>query len=527
MPIESVLAIDTGTQTTRAALVSADGSLLDMASSPLSMSTPRPGWAEQEPERWWSATVDNVSAVMSRNPGTAVAAVAACGQMHGVVALDKAGRPLAPRVGIWCDKRAEDQVARFLARPDARRLSALAANVPLPAWAGFKMAWYCEEEPDLYQQAKSFLVVKDFLNLRLCGERATDPTEASGTFLVDAGRGRWSPELIDALGLDENLLPPIAGSGTVIGGVLPEVAAVTGLRAGTPVVAGAGDMLCQLYGVGLSRPGRLAEVAGTASIVAAYSEQPDLDDRVMSLRTVTGGWVNFGITDGAGACMNWLAQLLSGRAGPIAAPEAGAQYYTRLEQAAHGSTGDVHSGHGYASHYASIDTMAATAPAGANGLLFFPYVLGERTLGSTGSRASFIGLTLTHDHAHMARAVMEGICFENRRALDLLARPTDGTVLRCTGGGSRSALWNQLRADIYERPVRSFATVEGGVHGAAMLAAVGAGWYASTAEAADNLVTPGADWQPRASTTATYRAGYESFRAVHDALDGQWKHWAR
>jgi xylulokinase len=127
----------------------------------------------------------------------------------------------------------------------------------------------------------------------------------------------------------------------------------------------------------------------------------------------------------------------------------------------------------------------------------------------------------------MARAVMEGICFENRRALDLLARPADGTVLRCTGGGSRSALWNQLRADIYERPVRSFATVEGGIHGAAMLAAVGAGWYANTAEAADNLGTPGADWQPRPSTAGTYRAGYESFRAVHDALDGQWKHWAR
>jgi sugar (pentulose or hexulose) kinase len=475
--------------------------LHDLATSQLSLSTPQPGWAEQDPEHWWSATVNNITTVIGRNPGTSVSAIAVCGQMHGVVALDAAGKPLARQVGIWSDKRAAPQVAEFEARPDAARLSAIAANVPLPAWAGFKMAWCRAQQPDLYERAKTFLVAKDFLNLRLCGEVATDPSEASGTFLTDAATGEWAPELVRALDLDEALLPPIVGPTTVIGGVLPEVAAATGLRAGTPVVAGGGDMLCQLLAVGLTKPGRLAEVAGTGSIVATYGEDASLDPRVMSLRTVTGGWANFGITDGAGSCLGWLDRLLSCTA-------AGRE--------------------GNSPHdYASTDAIAAAAPAGSGGLLFFPYLLGERTLGSVGSRASFIGLTLLHENAHLARAVMEGVCFENRRALDLLVPPGDGTMLRCTGGGSRSALWNQIRADIYERPVRSLTPTEGGLQGAALLAAVGAGWYPNAGEAAETLVGLDAGWQPRPETAKTYRASYVTFCAVHDLLGPRWGGWSQ
>jgi xylulokinase len=342
-------------------------------------------------------------------------------------------------------------------------------------------------------------VAKDFLNLRLCGEVATDPSEASGTFLADGSTGEWSPELVRALDLDLALLAPIVGPTTVIGGIRPEVAAVTGLRAGTPVVAGGGDMLCQLLAAGLTRPGRLAEVAGTGSIVAAFGQDASPDPRVMSLRALTGGWANFGIADGVGSCLGWLDKLLSGGAG---ADEGG-------------SSPD----------YAAIDLIAAAAPAGCSGLLFLPYLLGERTLGSVRSRASFIGLTLLHDNADLVRAVMEGVCFENRRALDLLATAGDGTVLRCTGGGSRSGLWNQIRADVYERPVRSLAPTEGGLQGAALLAAVGAGWYPDAAEAAETLVGLRADWQPRPEASETYRAAYATFCAVHDLLGPRWDRW--
>ncbi len=499
MPPECVLAIDVGTQTTRAALVKGDGSLLDSAGSPIKLQTPQPGWAEQDPDQWWSTTVANVMTVMSRNPGATVSAVGVGAQMHGVVPLDAAGNPLACHVGIWSDKRPAAEVAKFMARPDAGRLAAVAGNAPLPAWAGFKVAWFRAERPELYQRARAFLVVKDYLNFRLCGQLATDPSEASGSFLADAATGQWSPELIDALGLDASLLPPIAGSATVIGGVLPEVAGATGLWAGTPVVAGGGDMLCQLLALGLTRPGRLAEVAGTGSIVAAYVDKPCPDRRVMSLRAVTDGWVDFGIGDGAGSCLPWLDDLLLGALGS-------------------GPAGPTHD-------YASIDAAAAAVPAGAEGLLFFPYLLGERTLGSSSSRASFIGLTLQHERGHLARAVMEGICFENRRALDLFAPPGDGAVLRCTGGGSRSALWNQIRADVYERPIRSLTTTEGGIQGAALLAATGAGWYANAAEGAEKLVGLSAGWEPRPETVKAYRASYATFCAVHDVLGSHWGSW--
>ena len=260
-------------------------------------------------------------------------------------------------------------------------------------------------------------------------------------------------------------------------------------------------MLCQLLAVGLTRPGRLAEVAGTASIVAAYGQEASADPRVMSLRTVTGGWANFGIIDGGGSCLGWLDRLLSG---PAATDEEGSP-----------------------TDYGAIDAVAAGVPAGAGGLLFLPYLLGERTMGSGCSRASFVGLTLVHDKAHLMRAVMEGICFENRRALDLLVPPGDGTVLRCTGGGSHSGLWNQVRADIYERPVRSLRPTEGGLQGSALLAAVGAGWYPDAAQAAETYVGLRADWQPRPDAVETYRTSYAAFCAVHDILGPHWDRWCQ
>lgn len=498
---ECVLAIDIGTQTTRAALVGADGSVLGSATSPVQLWTPEPGRAEQDPEEWWSTTVDNVATVLGANPGASVAAVAVGAQMHGAVPLDRAGRPLVRRVGIWSDKRAAAQVAEFVQRPDAARLSRLAGNAALPAWAGFKMAWFRAEQPEIYDRASKFLMVKDFLNFKLCGEAATDPSEASGTFLSDAATGMWSDELVEALGLRPSLLPPIAASSAVIGNVRPEVASATGIPAGAPVVAGGGDMLCQLLAVGLTRPGRVAEVAGTGSIVAAYGDRPCTGTSVMSLRTVSGGWANFGIGDGVGSCLPWLARLL-----PIPSGRAPG---------------------GWSCDYSSIDDLAAAAPPGAGGLLFFPYLLGERTLGDTGSRASFVGLTLQHGPAHMARAVMEGICFDNRRALDLLLAPDDGTVLRCTGGGSRSPVWNQIRADVYGRPVRALAAEEGGAQGAALLAGTAAGWHSDPAEAAERWSALGPRWLPRQEVANMYRSSYATFRAVHDALNPHWEGWCQ
>jgi xylulokinase len=204
--MERVLAVDIGTQSTRAALLDSEGRIHDIASSPIDLYAPRPGWAEQDPEQWWLTTVANIAAIMERNPAAEIRAVGVGAQMHSLVAVDVNGESLTSRCAIWSDKRCLDQVRALLRHPDAEALCALAGNRPLPAWAGFKMAWLRANAPDVYDNAASLLVAKDFLNLRLAGERATDPTEASGSFLCDAASGQWSTELLAALGVHRGLL---------------------------------------------------------------------------------------------------------------------------------------------------------------------------------------------------------------------------------------------------------------------------------------------------------------------------------
>jgi xylulokinase len=496
---ECVVAVDIGTQSTRAALVDIRGRIRDIASSPIALYAPRPGWAEQDPEQWWQTTVANIAAIMARNPGTRIAAVGVSAQMHSLVAVDASGAPVTARSAIWSDKRCLEQVQAVLGRPDAGELALLAGNRPLPAWAGFKMAWLRAYEPAAYEQAAYLLVAKDFLNLRLCGQPATDPTEASGTFLCDAATGQWSGPLLAALGVDRAKLPEIADSWSVIGAVGEQVAERTGLTAGTPVVAGSGDMLCQLLGSGITRPGRVAVVAGTASIVALAATGATRDTRLMNLRSASGGWMHFGISDAAGKAFSWFADQLC-------APQHGEAAGTKAA-------------------FDALTQAAAQVEAGCGGLLFFPYLLGERTLGSAQSRASFIGATLAHDRAHFIRAVMEGITMEDGRALRCLCPDGARQPITCTGGGADSRLWNQIRADIFGRPVQTLAHTEGGIQGAAILAGVGAGWYPDATAGADEVVRPAQTWTPSPAAASAYRSAFRNFCLVHDALDGVWAQW--
>ncbi len=505
MASEYVLAIDVGTQSTRAALVAPDGGALDTASSPIELFTPHPGWAEQDPEQWWATTVANIAALTGRHPGVPVAAVCTGAQMHSLVALGADGSPLGGRAAIWSDKRCTEQVQEFLRLPDAKELAARAANPPLPAWSGFKMAWLRRHRPDAYSTAVRFLVAKDFVNWRLCGEAATDPSEASGSFLYDASTGAWSEPLTAALGVPRAKLPDIVGSATVIGAVGKEVSRATGLSRGVPVVAGSGDMMCQLLGAGLTCSGRVSLVTGTSSIVSTAADQPSTDERVMNLRSASGTWIRFGIGDSGGVALRWFVDSLyrpsSGQA-PSEVP-APLEMKSALDR---------------------LNEEAAGVEAGSDGLLFFPYLLGERTLGDDRSRASFVGATLRHGRAHFARAVMEGIALEDRRSLECVCPHGPVGPVRCTGGGATSRLWNQMRADVFGHPVQTLSGTEGGIRGAAILAGVGAGWYPDACTAADQLVRPAETWHPRADA-AVYDGAFRTFCAVHDALGTQWHRW--
>jgi xylulokinase len=497
---ECVLAIDLGTQSIRAALLTADGTVVDVASRPVDLHVPQPGWAEQSPEAWWQATVADIRDVVGRNPEARVVGLGVGAHMHGVVPVDAEGRPLAERVGIWSDKRAADLVDEIETREGVDALTAIASNVPVAAWAGFKIAWFRVHEPDTYAAASAFLVVKDYITHRLTGARTTDPSEASGSFLMDASTSQWSDELLTAVGVDRRLLPEIVPSDAVVGTVTAEVAHATGLSPDVPVVAGGGDMLCQYLAAGVTRPGRVCEVSGTASIIAAHADEPSHDPRVMNLRAVSGGWLRFGIADSGGATFRWFVDRFC-------------ESYT--EEAKQAGT----------SPFKLLAAEAEGVPPGSRGLLCLPYLLGERTMGSSRSRGSIIGLTPEHGRPEIVRAILEGVTFELRRTLDLVRLPETDEPVRVTGGGATSPIWNRIRANVYGQPACILVSHEGGLLGAGLLAGVGAGWYPDAAAAAEQVVRITDETRPDDAEREQYEEIYAEFCAVHDLLDGRWARW--
>ena len=488
---DAFLAIDVGTQSSRAAVLTLDGQVLAIASHPHTMATPRPGWAEQNPADWWDATLRNVRDVVSETTDQVrVRAVAVCGQMHGAVPVARDGALLATAVQLWCDKRAARIATEVDARPDRDALLRLTGNVPAPAWSGFKMAWMKREQPELYNRAWKILTPKDFINLRLTGAAATDRSEASGSFLMDSRDGTWSTELIELLDLEAGHLPPIHTSSDVIGTVLPEVARETGLQAGTPVVAGSGDMLALLLGAGVTVPGVACDTSGTASIISFYAKQPVADCRLMNLHAAGPHWISFGILDSGGGGLRWWRdQFIAGV----------------------GDDGDA--------VYERMMADAAGVPVGSEGLLFLPYLLGERTLGSADSRGVFFGLHPRHGRAHATRAILEGICLDLRQSLEI-ARESGLAIteMRTGGGGARSELWSQIKTDVYGIPVSTLRHEEAGILGAAMLAGVGVEAYASEADASRRLVQTRERFTPDQHASARYDQQYTLFHDLHDRL---------
>jgi xylulokinase len=489
---DAFLAIDVGTQSSRAAVLTLDGHVLAIASRPHTMATPRPGWAEQNPADWWDATLRNVRDVVSETADRVwVRAVAACGQMHGAVPVARDGALLAAAVQLWCDKRAAPVATEIDALPDRDAVMLRAGNVPAPAWSGFKMAWMKREQPELYDRAWKILAPKDFINFRLTGVAATDLSEASGSFLMDSSDGTWSRELIELLDLEDRHLPPVHTSSEVIGTILPEVTRETGLLPGTPVVAGCGDMLALLLGAGVTAPGAACDTSGTASIISFYARHPIADRRLMNLHAAGPHWISFGILDSGGGSLRWWRD----------------QFIADKD-----NDGDV--------VYEHMMVDAASVPVGSEGLLFLPYLLGERTLGSADSRGVFFGLHPRHGRAHATRAILEGICFDLRQSLEI-AREAGLTIaeMRTGGGGARSALWSQIKADVYGIPVSTLRHEEAGILGAAMLAGVGIGAYTSEADAANRLAKTRERFIPDQHTTERYDKQYALFHDLHNRLE--------
>jgi len=482
------LAIDVGTGSVRAAVVSAEGQVIRISQKPHETFSPRPGWVEQSPDAWWRSVQETVGEALSAAPGgpAQIRGVCVCGQMHGPVPIDASGNVLLDRVQLWNDKRSEEICRQLRAEADEAELLGIAANPIASSWIALKVAWIRRHQAEVYDRAAAMLVPKDFINFRLTGEIATDDSEASGSFLLDHRTLAYSPRLAEKLHLDvEDVekFAPVHRSHDVIGQVTAQAAAETNLPVGTPVVAGGGDFPVSLLGSGVTRPGVGSDVTGTSTLISVYSPQPLVDERMMNLHAAGGWWIPFAILDAGGECVRWARRLIA--------------------------PGDA--------SYESINAAASGVAPGAGGLVFLPYLTGERIGGRTDRRAQFFGICADHGPEHFHRAVFEGSALASKRNIELMrSLGCDFDEIVATGGGAKSDLWLEIKAGIYNLPVRVPAEVESGVLGCAILAGCGTGTFSSPAEAADRLVKTAKRVEPRKDLVEAYAPLAETFNRLYD-----------
>ncbi len=441
------LGIDLGTGAVKAVVTDAQGRVQSVGSAEHPTSHPRPGFAEQEPERWWEATVRAVREAVARAAGYEIAAIGLSGQMHGTVLLDSADRPFRPAV-IWADTRSAAQVERLTAEIGKERLIEIAGS---PLAAGFQAAtirWFQDEQPDVWRHVRRIALPKDYLGWRLTGTWATEPSDAASTLLLDVRQRDWSDTILAAVGISRDQLPPVLPSASPRGRLLPEAAAALGLPSGIPVVAGGGDAPIAALAAGVVEPTTMLLTISTGSqvIVPTDGVRPDPGGRIHAWCSClepgpgAAGWYQMGATMVSGLALRWLRDRV------FALPAADA--------------------------YDQMTEWAASVPPGAGGLLFLPYLAGERTPHmDPQARGLFLGLTAEHGREHLTRAVMEGATLALADAFSILetlgAKPNHAIL---AGGGARSALWRQIVADVFGLPIQPLLDVEGSALGAALLA---------------------------------------------------------
>jgi xylulokinase len=487
-----ILAIDLGTQSIRAALVTGDGSIAAIARRPHEVASPHPGWAQQRPDDWWKSAaglIREVTAIAGISPGE-VGGIVSCGQMHGPVGLDGEGRVVTEWVQLWCDKRCEVRCERIRKEYDVDALSAVTANRPTAGWTGIKVAWIRDNEPGVYRESRWFLAPKDFINFRLTNVAATDPSEASGTYLWDAAADDYSPETARILGLDLGKFPPVARAYDIVGGLTKGAAEETGLAAGTPVVCGGGDFLVSLLGLGMIGSGDAADVTGTSTLFVVHRDTPIVHPFVQNLRHVAGGWAAFFMLDSGGIAMKWCRDLL-------------------------GSTG-----RGEVTYDEMIGLAEAVEP-GSRGLTFYPYLFGERRAENTRARGAFFGITHEHTAAHFARAVMEGAALAigmNVGILRGLGIEIDRVI--CAGGATRNQLLTRIKADVLDLPLVIPDEPESTIRGCGILGAFATGMVDIMDGTARAQGTAAVTVNPDAGGAAAYRAIQGRFTRTYDRMVG-------
>jgi xylulokinase len=488
-----LIGIDVGTGSTRVLLVDAAGKVVgSTVREHASFHSPQLGWAEQDPEDWWQAAMHAIPALLkaTKTDPQEIAAVGLSGQMHGAVLLDAADRVLRPAL-IWCDQRTAAEAAWLTEQIGTERLIALTSNPALTNFTLTKLLWVRKHEPAIWQQFRSFLLPKDYVRFRLTGEKAMDVADASGTLLLNVTARRWSSEMLAAVDMPESILPTLHECHEIAGTITAEAASLTGLRAGIPVVAGAGDQAAGALGMGIVRPGDVSATIGTSGVVFAATDQPFLDPRGRLhtfCHAVPGGWHVMGVTQAAGLSLRWFRDTF----GHTDEPEA----------------------------FARLGEAATTVPAGADGLLWAPYLMGERTPHlDPEARGALVGLTASHGSAHIVRAIMEGVAFSLKDTLSIFAEiGVPARAIRLGGGGARSPIWRQIQADVYGQTVEIVAAEEGAAYGAALLAGVGAGVWPSVEAACDAVIQIAQRIAPQPAESSNLQELYQLYRRLYPSL---------
>ncbi len=486
------MGLDLGTTGAKALLVDERGRVVRRGEASYPLRVPRSGFVEQSPEHWRRAALAALRDA-SGSLGGSVLALGLTGQMHGSVFLNGDGRPVRPAI-LWCDQRTERECAEIESIVGSRQLRRITGNPALEGFTAPKVLWLRRHEPRCFSRTRHLLLPKDYIRLALTGVFETDVSDASGTMLFDVPRRRWSERMLEALEIPREWLPDVFESPEPRSGLLARPAREAGLPNGLLVIAGAGDCAAGAVGSGIVGPGPLSLSIGTSGVLFADSASPILDPegRLHAFcHAVPGRWHLMGVMLMAGGSLRYLRDVLFQGSRP-----------------------------GRSGGYREIDRLAASVSPGADGLVYLPYLSGERTPHKDPrARASFVGLGLQHGRAHLARAVLEGVAFAMKDSLDVFREiGVDADRVRLSGGGARSRLWRQILADVLELPVETLATDEGPAYGAALLASVGAGAFPSVAHACRSWVRAKRAALPRSSAAARYRELHRIFRSLYPSL---------
>ncbi len=479
------MGIDISTTSAKALIIDEQGKVIAVGSTPQPISQPYPLWSEQHPADWWDGVVSSIRTALSEAgiTGDAIQGIGLTGQMHGLCMLDSGGNVLRPAI-LWNDQRTQKQCDEITELVGFERLIELTGNRALTGFTAPKILWVRENEPEIYQQCAHILLPKDFIRFKLSGEYATDLAGASGTLLVNVAQRQWSTEVLDALGIPREWMPPVHEGPQVTSVVSAEAAALTGLAAGTPIVGGGGDQAAGAVGMGCVNPRNIGVTVGTSGVVFAplsqYAYEPQ--GRLHAFcHSVPGQWHFMGVMLSAAGSLQWYRDTL--------AP---------------------------ATSYEQLLSEAEAVPPGSDGLIFLPYLTGERTPHpDPNARGAFVGLTTRHTRGHLTRAVLEGVAYGLKDSFTLIANAglPDDYQVRISGGGARSPIWQQIIADILGAPLVNVNTPEAGAFGAAVLASVGTGAFADVQTAAEQLIATG-----EAVLPSSHRDEYEGLHTHYENL---------